>query len=609
MSAGWWHTEDNASPEVRTQPLSPTPPIAPATLLHLPTPFRLAVPITQQAPVCGTGILARASRRDGRETPIGGMPRSLSLPSMLLDAPRAQHGLVKLWRAQSVDLHRLLFPPPPAPTTGEEGAAGAGDNAGVAELLSLARAKREALARRLAVVLQPPPETLLCATGPLAWPDALFPFQREGIFVLMRAPQLLLGDDMGLGKTVQVIAALRLLLFRHEFSHALIVVPASLLEQWQRELARWAPELRVMRVYGAVDDRRWQWQYRAHVTLTSYETLRMDFTGSFHCGPRRETWGVVVLDEAQKIKNAESEIARICKRVPRERAWALTGTPLENRVDDLASILEFVTGAPAPTAGPALRALLASYQLRRRKEDVLRDLPAKIITDLPLPLTPAQRRAYDRAEQEGIVALRAQGEVSLQHVLALITRLKQLCNFGPGGESAKMDDLAGRVEELTAAGHKALIFTQYVGDDSGARRIASRLRRFAPLVFTGELSLRERGSIIERFQRDDHGVLILSLRAGGVGLNLQCASYVFHFDRWWNPAVERQAEDRTHRLGQTRAVHVYRYLMTDTLEQRIHEVLLRKADLFTDFVDATSLDLEKLFSKRDLYELIGMELP
>jgi SNF2 family DNA or RNA helicase len=199
-------------------------------------------------------------------------------------------------------------------------------------------------------------------------------------------------------------------------------------------------------------------------------------------------------------------------------------------------------------------------------------------------------------------------EVSIEHVLALITQLKQLCNFGPGGESAKMDDLVSRLDELTAAGHKALVFTQYIGDDSGARRIAARLRRFSPLVFTGEQSLPERSRVIEQFQRDDHGVLILSLRAGGVGLNLQCASYVFHFDRWWNPAVERQAEDRTHRLGQTQPVHVYRYQMTDTIEQRINEVLLRKRDLFTNLVDATSLDPGGLLSKQELFELMGLEV-
>jgi len=264
------------------------------------------------------------------------------------------------------------------------------------------------------------------------------------------------------------------------------------------------------------------------------------------------------------------------------------------------------SGAPAPTEGPALRALLNQYQLRRRKADVLADLPPKLITDLALPMTPAQRRAYDRAAYEGIVQLREMGEVRVEHVLALITRLKQLCNFSPDGESAKLDDLRGRLEELTAEGHRALVFTQFIDEASGARRIAERLRRFSPLVFTGELSLPERRDLVDRFQRGDHGVMILSLRAGGQGLNLQSASYVFHFDRWWNPAVERQAEDRTHRIGQSQPVHVYRYVMADTIEQRIHDLLQRKVDLFTHLIDTASLDLSSFLTKDELFEIIDL---
>ena len=323
-------------------------------------------------------------------------------------------------------------------------------------------------------------------------------------------------------------------------------------------------------------------------------------------GPGTVFWDVVVLDEAQRIKNRERRVSSLCKRLRRARSWALTGTPLENRLDDVASILDFVTGAPAPSDGPALRAALNQYQLRRRKADVLRDLPPKIITDLPLPMTPAQRRAYDRAEQEGIVTLQTMGEVRIELILSLITRLKQLCNFAPNGESAKLEDLRRRVDELVADGHQAIIFTQYTGEESGARRIAAGLRRFSPLVFTGELSLDARGEMIERFQHGEHPIMILSLRAGGQGLNLQRASYVFHFDRWWNPAVEWQAEDRTHRIGQTQPVHIYRYLMADTIEQKIQQVLQRKTDLFTQVVDTASLDLSRLLTKGDLLDLFGL---
>src|SRR5262249_32628071 len=148
------------------------------------------------------------------------------------------------------------------------------------------------------------------------------------------------------------------------------------LEQWRRELLLWAPELRVMPIHGSPESRLWRWQYGAHVTLTSYDTLRSDFSGSPTCGPCRARWGVVVLDEAQRIKNRETEISQVCKRLPRDRSWALTGTPLENDVEDLRSILEFVTGeegSPVFASGYSLRAALGQYQLRRRKADVLQE--------------------------------------------------------------------------------------------------------------------------------------------------------------------------------------------------------------------------------------------
>jgi len=249
MNTPWWQ-EETPPPGLLERWLAP-PPSPPATLLHLPAPVQAEPARAEIIPGAPPAVMTDDAR-------------------VRLDAPTMQCGFVKRWPARAVDLLRLLYPPPPAPRTETDGQATTGKQVGIAEHISQGRAKRDALARRLLIVLQPPPATLLGASGPLAWPEPFFPFQRLGIQVLLHAPCLLLSDEMGLGKTVQAIAALRVLCYRRETARALIVAPASLLTQWQREIARWAPELRVMTVYGEAQDRHWQWRYQAHLTLTSY---------------------------------------------------------------------------------------------------------------------------------------------------------------------------------------------------------------------------------------------------------------------------------------------------------------------------------------------------
>ncbi|MCL4554709.1 MAG: DEAD/DEAH box helicase, partial [Actinobacteria bacterium] len=414
---------------------------------------------------------------------------------------------------------------------------------------------------RLRAALAPPIATLLPRPGSiLEWPSSLLPFQLDGVRVLLSQAEVLLADDMGLGKTVQAIAALRILLHRNEVESALVVAPASLIHQWRQELSRWAPELRVSTVAGTPEQRGFAWSVAAHVFLITYETLRSDFAPYANCGPRRRTWGAVILDEAQKIKNRNTGVSTSCKMLPRHRSWALTGTPLENKVDDLVSILEFLQPNPGgePVAplhfDPTLAERHRDLQLRRRKKDVLPELPPKTVIRVLLDLSEEQMRSYRRAEEDGVLELRQRGEtIQLTHVLQLITRLKQICNFCPDtGVSAKVNDLRSRLAVLASEDHRVLVFSQYTDDVFGVRAIERGISRHGPLMFTGDLSQEERKARIAQFKRDKrHRALILSLRAGGQGLNLQEASYVVHFDRWWNPAIERQAEDRSHRMGQT----------------------------------------------------------
>ncbi len=470
------------------------------------------------------------------------------------------------------------------------------------------------LMRRLAAALQPPLTNLVTPDGVLEWPAPLLPYQREGVLALLSRRALLLADSMGLGKTIQAIAALRILIHQGKTDSALIVCPASLLTQWRRELARWAPELKVVPVAGGPSERGRLWQIPAHIKLVGYETLRADVMDLRDSPALQKPWGVVILDEASRIKNRRSTVSIACKRVPRERRWALTGTPLENSLEDVASLLDFLllepnSPPPQPLGQSELKAQLFANQLRRRKEDVLPELPPKRINDVTIELPPRQREAYDRAEQEGIVQLtQAAGSVSIVHVLELISRLKQLCNYDPSsGESGKLSDILERMRTLVAEGQRALVFSQFTDEMFGIRRISEVLQEFQPLKFTGSMSLRQRAEVVERFiAHPQHKALLLSLRAGAQGLNLQTASYVFHFDRWWNPAIEEQADARVHRMGQTYPVTIYRYICANTIEDRIDAKLREKRKMFQEVVEDVSLELTTALSEREIFDLLGI---
>lgn len=449
----------------------------------------------------------------------------------------------------------------------------------------------------------------------LEWPAPFKDYQHEGIRALISNNRLLLADDMGLGKTIQAIAAIRVLTAASAIQQSLLIVPASLIAQWRRELARWAPELRVMPIQGAQRDRVWQWDAVVEVTIVGYESFRSDF-GFIASARRAYPWDLVVIDEAQKIKNRGAEISRKVKLLRRSRSWALTGTPLENRIDDLASILEFVDHAPDGSSrqfktDARMLERHRQLQLRRTKAEVLAELPPKQIIKLPIDLHPRQMAAYRRAESEGIVQLRAHGDaIRITHILELILRLKQLCNFDPvSGESAKLTDIRARMRVLSEEGHRALVFSQFV-DRFGVETAVDWLQEFLPLAFTGSLDAAEREAVVRGFkEHKKHQALILSLRAGGFGLNLQEASYVFHLDRWWNPAVEHQAEDRAHRLGQQFPVTVYEYVCANTIEERIDQLITAKQALFDDLVDDVSLDINSALTRDEMFGLFGLEPP
>jgi SNF2 family DNA or RNA helicase len=442
------------------------------------------------------------------------------------------------------------------------------------------------------------------------WPHPLYPFQEEGVLFLYERSGALLADDMGLGKTVQALAAASLLLSTGTITQALVLCPAPLVLNWLREARRWLPRLTggIGAIQGEPTARFHAWHSRAPLLIASLDTFRADAAAG-RLPPH--AWDLVILDEAQRIKNEETELARACKALPRARSWALTGTPVENRLEDLASIMEFVTGAPAArfSGVGALRAAQSAAQLRRTKEGVALELPPKTVVNVLLELGPAQRTAYQKLEQEGVLRLRERAEeLRVSHVLALLARLKQVCNFCPAtGESVKLDYLRAQLDEIRDAGRQALVFSQFASLEVGVRRLAAEILDLD--VYHGGMTPSARDQAVRRFQSGETPVLAVSLRAGGVGLNLQRASYVFHFDRWWNPAVEWQAEDRAHRLGQSLPVTVYRLITSGTVEERIHAVLSSKEALFRQVVDGAPVPAPSGLSIDDLFGLLDLPVP
>lgn len=458
-------------------------------------------------------------------------------------------------------------------------------------------------------VLLPPMRTEL--GDELLLPKELRPYQAYGVNWLIEHQAALLADDMGTGKTAQAILAFRILVRQGRALQALVVCPKSVVPHWERELSLWAPELQVVRVAGAKEVRQFQWAAYAnkcHVLLTNYETLVRDSKEVLN-----NSYDLTVADEAQRIKNVETATSMVMRGLRGKYRWGLTGTPLENRTDDIAGIFHFVKPGlfrrgVEPTESEASRRI-EPFTLRRRKADVLKELPDKHVNVEPVDLTEEQRATYDEAERTGRIQLETGQNITVQHVLALITKLKQICNFDPAtGESGKLEWLIEFIENVHDQDCKALVFSQFV---ETLKRIRPAIERYQPLMFTGETSDRDRRSIVEAFQpqpKSPNEVLLVSLKAGGVGLTLTAANQVVHFDSWWNPATMRQAEDRVHRIGQTKEVSVYTLVTKDTIEERIQKKLEGKRGLFDRVVDDLSDDgLQKVLSEEELFGLFGLK--
>ncbi|TYP68088.1 DEAD/DEAH box helicase [Paenibacillus methanolicus] len=467
-----------------------------------------------------------------------------------------------------------------------------------------------------------------------------------------------LADDMGLGKTVQLITYLLHIKESAEPGEeghmpSLVICPTSVLGNWQKEVSRFAPALRAKLHYGSKRSSGEAFEASLRdtdVLLTSFATAALDqeLLQSY-------TWTTIVLDEAQNIKNAGTRQSAAVRSFRAKHRVAMTGTPIENRLSELWSIYDFMNpgflGSPKAfqeqyaqaiekerdeqrTAD--LQKLVKPFMLRRKKKDpnIMLDLPDKNEMKTYINLTPEQSALYDQAVTDLLERVRQlEGMERKGAILAALTQLKQLCDHPvlmtkeelpeslAGAESETRETLIGRssklerlvamVKELRAEGERCLIFTQYIGMGNMLQRVLHEELGEPILYLHGGTSKAARDSMVEQFQsrtlpaNEQPNIFILSIKAGGVGLNLTAANHVFHFDRWWNPAVENQATDRAYRMGQTKDVQVHKFIALGTLEERIDEMLESKQQLSDNVITSSEGWITELSTDalKDLFTL------
>ena len=416
----------------------------------------------------------------------------------------------------------------------------------------------------------------------------LYPFQRQGAEWLIDREGAILADDMGLGKTVQVISAMRILFNRGDIRSALVVCPKGLIATWEQELGRWAPELGVAVLMPSAKVREEAWKVlveRRHVLLTNYEQLRVPPDALLRSIP-----DLIIADEAHRLRNKNSKISSSGIRLSPKRFWALTGTPLERDVEDMVTLLSIVAPkvfAPSDASQhlSSLRSRARPYILRRRKQEVLDELPAVRDTTEMLDLTDIQRQAYLKTIRKYREASKAGEE------LALLTRLLALCDIDPESrESSKIERTISLLARVDNQHEKAVIFSNRLEPLREIKnRINAQWSANKAVLLIGEMGKEERSDAIKKFQSDEQVLaLLVSSRVGGEGLTLVEANHVFLFNEWWNPSANNQARDRVVRIGQKRKVHVYRFCCRDTVEESLKRILESKQELFDLTVESLS---------------------
>ncbi|MGM9932112.1 DEAD/DEAH box helicase [Pradoshia sp.] len=472
---------------------------------------------------------------------------------------------------------------------------------------------------------------------------SLRPYQQQGMSWLLFLREYgfgaCLADDMGLGKTIQLISYLLAVREKNgpSTSPALIVCPTSVLGNWQKEIERFAPDFKVHLHYGSSRKKGEHFTggfAGADVVLTSYGLLHQDEEEFLSI-----TWDAVVLDEAQNIKNSHTKQSRTARKLQGRQHIALTGTPMENRLSELWSIFDFINkgylgsqahfdkhfAAPIEKDGDkkkiaSLQKLIQPFLLRRTKKDeeVALNLPDKLEQKEFVTLTTEQAALYEQLVKDTLEKIeQLSGFERKGLILQMLTKLKQICDHpalymkeeAPTHilhRSGKMEKLIELLDAVYEQDESALIFTQYIEMGNMIKHVAERRYGHKVPFLNGSAGKKQRDDMVSAFQEGKYPILLLSLKAGGTGLNLTAANHVIHYDRWWNPAVENQATDRAYRIGQTRFVHVHKMVASGTLEEKIDAMLEKKQSLNDEIVQSDNWITE--LSGDELKELLVLDL-
>lgn len=491
------------------------------------------------------------------------------------------------------------------------------------------------------------PQSISCAEPSKNFRGTLRPYQQTGLSWLRFLSKLGLGaclaDDMGLGKTVQIISLLLSIKEenRRPAKPSLLILPASLLSNWKAELQRFAPTLKTCFLHPAETDAsvlRIDGPRRAK-TLSGFDVVATTYGMLLRQSWLLEiNWGLVILDEAQAIKNPSSQQARAVKKLKNESRIALTGTPVENRLSDLWSLFDFLAPGLLGSADKfkqfvkrlddrehrsyaPLRKLVSPYILRRLKTDksIISDLPDKMELNVFCGLMPEQAALYAKSVEELKRALdEADGMQRRGLVLAFLMRFKQICNHPSQvtGDGAFDPEMSGKFErlrvicdEIASRQEKVLVFTQFREMTEPIADFLKDVFGRPGLVLHGGTAVGKRKGIVDAFQQPDGPPFaVLSLKAGGTGLNLTAASHVVHFDRWWNPAVENQATDRAYRIGQHRNVLVHKFICRGTIEEKIDKLISEKSALSQEILAGGAEAMLTELNDKDLIEIVSLDL-